>query len=152
MLRGDGQGHFSAVPPSESGLIVPGDAKALVVLDLNDDGWPDFLVSRNFNTTLAFRNTGAVGRHPLAVRLRGKPGNPTAIGAQVTLELADGAKQVAEICAGSGYTSQSSAACWFGHVAENPPRFLQVRWPDGINTQHAVPLNAEKMVLSRDER
>ncbi len=54
LLRGDGRGHFTAVPVAESNLIVPGDAKALVVLDLDHDGWPDFLVSRNNDQTLAF--------------------------------------------------------------------------------------------------
>src|SRR5208283_3379840 len=29
LLRGDGRGHFTAVPVAESGLLVPGDAKAL---------------------------------------------------------------------------------------------------------------------------
>ena len=43
LLRGDGRGHFSPVPPAESGLVVPGDAKALAVLDLGNDGWPGFL-------------------------------------------------------------------------------------------------------------
>ena len=58
LLRGDGQGHFMPVPPAESGLLVPGDAKAVVVLDLDNDGRPDFLVSRNNSPTLAFRNRG----------------------------------------------------------------------------------------------
>lgn len=59
LLRGDGQGRFTPVTPAESGLVVPGDAKALVTLDLDNDGWPDFLVSRNNDTTLAFRNKGS---------------------------------------------------------------------------------------------
>jgi len=58
LLRGDGLGHFVPVPPAESGLLVPGDAKAVVVLDLDNDGRPDFLVSRNNDTTLAYRNKG----------------------------------------------------------------------------------------------
>ncbi|HEX2855748.1 MAG TPA: VCBS repeat-containing protein, partial [Opitutaceae bacterium] len=45
LLRGDGHGRFTAVPPGESNLIVPGDAKALAMLDFNADGWPDFLVT-----------------------------------------------------------------------------------------------------------
>ena len=75
LLRGDGHGHFTAVPPRESGLMVPGDAKALAVLDLDQDGWPDFLVTRNNATPLAFRNQGVAGRHCLSVvaaRARGQ--------------------------------------------------------------------------------
>ena len=61
---------------AQSGLIVPGDAKALVVLDLNGDGWPDFLLTRNRAATLAFRNTPIPGRGFLRVVLRGAAGNP----------------------------------------------------------------------------
>ncbi len=59
LLLGNGEGQFTPVPVAESGLLVPGDAKAVVVLDIDRDGWPDFLVSRNNDTTLAYRNKGA---------------------------------------------------------------------------------------------
>ena len=114
LLRGDGHGHFSPAWPAESGLVVPGDAKALAMLDLSHDGWPSFLVSRNNNLTLAFRNHGIPGRNSLRVALRGRDGNPTGIGAQVTMEFANHSTQTSEIYAGSGYYSQSPAACYFG--------------------------------------
>jgi hypothetical protein len=131
LLLGDGKGGFTAVAPARSGLIVPGDAKALVVVDLNRDGWADFLVSRNHTTTLAWRNTGIAGRNSFRVTLAGRAGNPSAIGAQVSVELQDGTKQHQEIAAGSGYYSQSEAACFFGYVDGNVPRRVVVRWPDG---------------------
>ncbi len=134
MLRGDGQGHFAPVPPIESGLIVPGDAKALALVDLDGDGWPDFLVSRNGEATLAFRNRGVAERHSLRVVLRGQPGNPQAVGARVTAEYADATTQTAEVCAGSGYYSQSTAALFFGFTDRNPLRRLRVRWPSGATT------------------
>jgi hypothetical protein len=134
LLRGDGAGHFTTVPSAESNLIVPHDAKALVVFDMDDDGWPDFLVSRNNETTLAFRNQGVACRNSLRVMLHGPPGNPTGIGARVVLELTDGSTQTSEIYAGSGYYSQSSAACFFGYPDANPPKKLRVRWPNGATT------------------
>ena len=148
LLRGDGHGHFTPVPPAESGLIVPGDAKALVVLDLDGDGWPDFLITRNNDTTLAYRNQGVPGRHPLRVFLRGPAGNPTAVGARLTLELADGSTQTSEVQAGSGYYSQSSAAGCFGWPDANPPRRLRVRWPDGSTTTHDVTPQTATVILS----
>jgi glycine cleavage system aminomethyltransferase T len=56
--KGDGNGGFVAVPPAQSGLIVTGDTKAVVAVDFNGDGKPDFIVSRNNSRTLAFRNEG----------------------------------------------------------------------------------------------
>jgi hypothetical protein len=139
LLRGDGHGHFTPVPPAESGLIVPGDAKALIVLDLDGDGWPDFVVSRNNNTTLAFHNNGVSGHHPLRVVLRGPAGNPTGVGARITVELADGSTQTSEVYAGSGYYSQSTASCFFGFPDSNPPKHIRVRWPSGITTVYDGP-------------
>jgi hypothetical protein len=148
LLRGDGHGHFAPLPPAESGLIVPGDAKALVVLDLDQDGWPDFLVTQNNNTTLAFRNRGVAGRHSLRLQLLGPAGNPTAVGARITLELADGSTETGEVYAGSGYYSQSTAACFFGYPDSNLPRKIRVRWPTGVISEHEIPSGASNLTLS----
>ena len=148
LLRGDGRGHFTAVPVAESGLSVPGDAKALAVVDLDHDGWPDFVVTRNNDTTFVYRNRSAAGRHGLRVALRGQAENPTAVGARVTLELADGTKQTCEVYAGSGYYSQSSSACFFGWPESNPPKTIRVRWPSGKSSEHAPPPGAVAIILS----
>lgn len=138
LLRGDGHGHFTPVPPGESGLIVPGDAKALVVTDLNRDGWPDFVVTRNDNTTLAFQNRASPGRNFLWVSLHDAAGNPSAIGGRIAVELADGAVETAEVYAGSGYASQSTATVCFGFPNSNLPKKLRVRWPSGVTTEEAL--------------
>jgi hypothetical protein len=148
LLRGDGHGHFFPVPPAESGLIVPGDAKALAVLDLDHDGWPDFLVTRNNNTALAFRNNGVAGHKSLRIVLHGPTGNPIAVGARVTVELADGTSQTSEIYAGSGYYSQSTAACFVGYPESNPPRHIRVRWPSGAITEHEFSQQSATLVLT----
>ena len=149
LMRGDGKGNFTPVEPAQSGLVVPGDAKALVTLDLDADGWPDFLVSRNDTTTLAWRNGGVAGRHSFRVLLQGHPGNPTAIGAQLRLELADGTLQLAEAQAGGGYYSQSAPGAFFGWPDGNPPRRLVIRWPDGsTSTENFVAPPASTITLS----
>ena len=148
LLRGDGHGHFTPVPVAESGLLVPGDAKALAVLDLDQDGWPDFVVTRNNTTTLAFRNNGVAGRHSLRIRLQGPAGNLTSVGARVTVEMADGSIQTSEVNAGSGYYSQSTAACFFGYTDSNLPKSARVRWPAGGTSEFAVPSNVANLTFS----
>ena len=149
LLRGDGHGHFIAVPPAESNLIVPGDAKALAVIDSNNDGWPGFVVTQNNDTTLAFRNNGVPGRHPLRIQLRGTGGNPTAVGARITVELSDGTALTSEVYAGSGDYSQSTAACFFGYPDGNPPRKIHVRWPSGVSTDHDFPAKSSSLTLAQ---
>jgi enediyne biosynthesis protein E4 len=114
---------------------VPGDAKALVVLDFNHDGWPDFLISRNNGSTLAFRNQPILGFNFLRVQLRGTAGNPKGIGAHIALTLSDGSIQTSEVYAGSGYYSQSTTNCFFGFPDHNPPKKIRVRWPSGEFTE-----------------
>jgi len=149
LLRGDGHGHFNAVPPAESGLVVPGDAKALALIGIGEGGWADFLVTRNDSTTLAFRNAGVAGHHALRVRLRGPAGNPTAVGARIAVELADGTTQVSEVYAGSGYYSQSTPACFFGYPDGNPPIKIRVRWPLGPSSEHDWPAGSTTITLTQ---
>jgi hypothetical protein len=151
LLRGDGKGHFSAVAPAASGLVVPRDAKGLAVLDLDQDGWPDFVVTRNDDTTLAFRNGGVAGHKPLRILLHGAAGNPTGVGARISVEQADGTTQTCEVYAGSGYYSQSSPACFFGYPDANPPRKIRVRWPSGATSEHDFPAGLSTVELSNPE-
>ncbi|HUJ43976.1 MAG TPA: FG-GAP-like repeat-containing protein [Opitutaceae bacterium] len=148
LLRGDGHGHFLPVPPAESNLVVTGDAKALAVLDLDEDGWPDFLITRNNSTMLAYRNQGVPGRRFLRISLRGPAGNPTAVGARITVELTGGSTQTSEVYAGSGYYSQSTAACFFGYPDSSPPRHIRVRWPSGIATEYDGPPRSATLTLA----
>ena len=148
LLRGDGHGHFAAAPPAESGLIVPGDAKTVGTLDFDHDGWPDFVVTRNNNTTLAFHNNGVAGRRALCVRLGGGAGNPTAVGACITAEFEDGSTETGEVSAGAGYYTQSSAAFFFGDSSGNSIRRIRVRWPSGASTTQDVPAKSTVLLIS----
>ena len=116
LLRGDGRGGFTPAAAAESGFVVPGDARALAVTDLDQDGWPDALVTRNNDRALLFLNHPLPGRHGFGIALQGPPGNPTAIGARLTLTLADGTTQTAEVGAGTGYFAQSSSTVFFGYT------------------------------------
>jgi hypothetical protein len=146
LLRGDGQGNFAAVTPAESGLLVPGDARAVVATDFDGDGWADFLVTRNNDTTLAFRNHGVVGRKSLQVSLSGAAGNPAGVGARITIEFGDGSTQLAEIGSNTGANSQSGNSFFVGYRDANPPRSLRVRWPSGAVTVHAIASGASRVV------
>jgi hypothetical protein len=136
LLRGDGRGGLTCVAPQESGLVVSGEARALAIKDFDRDGWPDFLVSRQDATVLAFVNIPIRGRNGFSVRLEEEGSNRAAIGAKITVVHTSGAQQVAEVHAGGGYLSQSSLACFFGFKDGNPPREMRVRWPDGTSSVH----------------
>ncbi len=54
LLLGNGDGSFRAVPPRESGIVIPEDAVAVAAVDLNDDGQTDLAVSTNNGAVRAF--------------------------------------------------------------------------------------------------
>jgi hypothetical protein len=137
LLKGDGKGSFTPVWPDASGLVVPGDAKSLTVADLNDDHRPDFVVGVNNGEVLAFENQSNKGS-ALVLRLSGAPGNPTAIGARVTVHMSNGMKQTADVAAGGGYLSQNGRELFFG-LGESQAKQIAVRWPDGTTTVGAAP-------------
>ena len=147
-LRGDGHGHFTPVPPADCGLVVPGDSRALALIDFDGDGWPDFLLTRSKSPSLAWQNRGISGHHTLQVQLQGRPGNRTAIGARVTVALADGTTQTSEVAAGSGVLSQGTTTLFFGYPSSNPPRAIHVRWPDGTKYQQNLTANPGRLNLA----
>ena len=133
LLRGDGRGHFTPVPPAESGLVVPGRRQGAG--------------RRSISTATAGRTSSSPGTttprwpsattacpaaDPLRIALRGPAGNPTAVGrARSRVELADGSTQTSEVYAGSGYYSQSTAGVLLrlppdANPAEADPRALAV--------------------------
>ncbi|HCV27773.1 MAG TPA: RNA-binding protein [Dehalococcoidia bacterium] len=128
MMSGRGTGEFDPVWPEQSGLVVSGDGKGFA--QLADGG---FLISQNDGATLKFdpRDQGCV------LRLVGKPGNPSAVGARVSCSFRGDHVGAFEVYAGSGYLSASSAS--IPVPLELPGTIdVSVRWPDGSESQHQI--------------
>jgi hypothetical protein len=139
------EGGWSHLDATTSGILVPGDAKSLVRINLDADGLPDLIFGVNQGAGKAWRNSSTLGKNLTQVRLKGKKGNPTAIGAKITAHFADGSSQVAEIFGGDGYLSQSSATQTFSNVSALEK--LHVRWPDGTTTSAAAPKKNSRGVV-----
>jgi hypothetical protein len=146
LMKGDGKGSFTPTWPDASGLVVPGDAKSLTVTDLNGDERPDFVVGVNNGEVLAFENR-STGGSPLMVRLSDAPGNPTAVGARVTVETTSSERHSAEVTAGGGYLSQNGGELYFG-LGQSHAKQIEVRWPDGTTSVHAAP-NDGRVVIDK---
>jgi hypothetical protein len=84
----------------------------------------------------------------LRVRLKGRPGNPNGIGAQLRLNFAHNQGPIRELHAGSGYWSQDS----FVQVlaTPEPPAAVWVRWPGGRTATHPIPAGAREVELNWD--
>ena len=129
---------------------MPGAANALTLADLNADGRPELTIAVNSGPLQVYSEPVVGTNRMLEVRLVGKPGNPTAAGARVSVKGAAGkGTQTAELAAGSGYLSQSEAALWFGlgSVAETAPVEVTVRWPDGSTATTTTTAAARRVVV-----
>lgn len=78
---------------------------------------------------------------PLVITLEGKPGNHSAIGARVSVEVEGLPMQTAEVAAGSGYLTQSTPDLFFGWgvgAKADATAAVTVRWPDGAVSENRV--------------
>ena len=149
LLKGHGNGDFSPIWPRRSGLVVPGDAKSLTWSDLNGDGWPDLVIAVNDGPVRAFLHAGRDEVRPLTVRLEGDRGNPTAVGARVTLVFDGRTMRTAEVYAGGGYLSQSPPHLVFGLSKDRHPQRIDVVWPDGTTSQSSVERDRRQIVIKK---
>jgi hypothetical protein len=128
LLRGDGQGHFEAIPGQVSGLKVYGEQRGAAFSDFNGDGKVDLAVSQNGAATKLYENQ--TSERGLVVQLEGPATNRDGIGASIRLVYADGSKGPRrEVQAGSGYWSQKSTTQVMGF--SQPPAEIEVTWFDG---------------------
>jgi hypothetical protein len=124
-LRGKGDGTFSAVDGSVSGIKIPGEQRAAVPSDFSHDGRPDLIVTQNDNTTKLYLNQSIA--KGLRVVLRGPADNPDGIGAQLMLKYGDGhlgPVRMTGVGAGQSTSTQLFAA-------SGTPTQLMIRWSGG---------------------
>ncbi len=135
LLLGRGDGSFVAQPSRRSGVIIPHEVRSTVVLDLDQNGWPDLLMGRVDNRVVTYRNRGNAAGHSFAVKLQA--GSAEKAGARVVVTYDNGQKQASELYLGGGYLSQSSGDLFFGYGSGTLPERIEVHWSDG-STQEAA--------------
>lgn len=129
------------MPPGQSGFLAPMDARGLVRMDLNGDGFADLALVAHGQPMAAYVSTlrqPAGKAIPRRVRLKGKRGNPTAIGARVELWHRDRLMEVQELSASSGAHGQSSPTVFLPSQTAQGTMELRVRWPDGSRSTNAM--------------
>lgn len=137
ILRGMGNGEFTPLRVDQSGFLLPGDAKALALTDVNGDARPDLVATVNSSTPKLFVNQINSGR-PLVVRLKGSKGNPQGVGSLVSVKLKSGKTLVGEVHAGASYLTGSSTDLFFSIPAGDEVVSLATRSPLGKVIEKAL--------------
>ena len=141
LLKGNGDGTFSAMPPRQSGLYIDGDAKSLTTVDLNGDGQIDVVSGVNDDFLAAFEQSPCTEKN-LSIQLQGKNGNTLAAGARIIVKFDNGTTRSVELASGSGYLSQSTSLVNIAMPGDIKVDDIEVRWPDGTSKKSkAVDIN-----------
>ncbi len=144
-LAGDPAG-FRVVAPSASGFVAAGDQKGLALSDLDGDGRPEAVLATNNGPLRTF---GLRGNDSwLSVQLHGGKGNPTGVGARVTVHRANGTRELRVILAGSGYLSQSSAQIGFSR-RRSAIVAVVVTWPDDTESRVESGLDQSRVSIAK---
>jgi hypothetical protein len=148
-LHGKGDGTFEPIAPAASGIIVPGNARALAIVDPLQDGRLSLFFTRHGGPSGLLLNQGA-DRRWLTVALVGPPSNPHAIGAIVRLEYEKGRSDWHEIGLGGGWLSDSGPDI-HAVMAVDSARLVEavVRWPDGTVSHHAAPASPGRWLIRK---
>lgn len=150
LLKGTGDGTFTVLSPAESGILLPGNGRALAVLDANDDARPDLLLTQHGGATELLVNAATATRW-LQLRLVGPRGNPDAIGAKVNLVFADGTSSYCEIGYDGGWLAQSRPDLFVAVAGEPRLAEVEVTWPDGRPSRHVdVPAQGLWLIRASD--
>ncbi|HEY5909776.1 MAG TPA: CRTAC1 family protein [Verrucomicrobiae bacterium] len=146
VLKGDGQGNFSAMSGQASGIKVYGEQRGCALADYDGDGRVDAVVTQNSDQTRLFHN--ATGKPGLRVRLAGPAGNPDGIGAVLRLGYGERLGPAREVQAGSGFWSQNSSTEVL--ALSGAPTAIQVRWPEGKTTRSSLTQPAREVQVAPD--
>lgn len=127
-----GDGRFANVSAATS-ADYPDDARALALLDWDNDGALDLLVKNRTAPRLRLlRNQVGAESHWIRFQLQGTgKSNRDAIGARVRMSRAGDSPWLSAVRAGDGYLSQNSRLVHFGLGTGAGACQVEVRWPDG---------------------
>lgn len=124
--------RFEDVSPSLGpDFLRLGYQRAAAFLDLNDDGFPDIVVSSLNEKPRILVNSGGNGNHWLLAALTGTRSNRDAIGARLKLTLGSGRVLYGHVSTSVGFMSSSDKRVHFGLGGERVIREVEIRWPSG---------------------
>jgi hypothetical protein len=130
VFRNLGGGKFEEATASlGTGFARPKVARGAAYGDINNDGFPDILMTTNAGPAYLFENEGGTN-HSLRIKLEGTKSNRDGIGAVVRVKSGKDS-QWRMMRSGSSYLSQSELVLTFGLGGAGKADAIEVQWPSG---------------------
>lgn len=140
-----------------AGMLRAGMWRGAAVGDIDGDGVPDIVAAQLNGGPVLLHNATAVAGGHLRLRPRPADGAADACGAFVRVQFDDGDRpdQVEEVyCGGEGLASSHERVIRVGALTAEGSGIssVEVRWPDGEQTSHAVDGGAPGTVVELQQR
>ncbi|SDX61985.1 Repeat domain-containing protein [Amycolatopsis xylanica] len=117
------------------GLAVPVPTRGIATGDTDDDGLLDFAVSRQFEQPVFYHNNGKSQGSYIGLNLTNENGSP-AVGAEVTVTLADGRKYIDRVDGSSGHSGRRTNQVHIGLGDVSGPQQVHLQWRDRAGALH----------------
>ncbi len=120
---------------SEAGEIFDREwaSRGVAVGDLDNDGYPDLVVTNLDGAPYIARSLPSQTNHWLGVQLRGCASNRDGLGAQLALERSTGPTQYRTVTRSGSYLSARDSRMLFGLGDDVQATRLHVSWPSGAS-------------------
>jgi len=130
LFRNLGGGKFTEVT-SQMGkaFAAPKVARSAAYGDIDNDGFPDILLTTNAGPSYLYHNEGGTNQS-LRIKLVGTKSNRDGIGTVVRV-IAGNDKQWKMLRSGSSYLSQSELVLTFGLGSHTKADAIEIQWPSG---------------------
>ena len=112
-------------------FLFAGFQRGSAFADMNNDGFPDIVVTSLNERPRILINSADNGNHWLVLDLRGHVSNRDAIGARVKVTTPSGRTLYDHVSASVGFLSSSDRRLHFGLGSERSAQSVEIRWPRG---------------------
>jgi hypothetical protein len=154
LFRNQGHGKFTEVTEQMGkSFAAPKVARSAAYGDIDNDGFPDILLTTNSGPAYLFHNEGGTNRS-LRIKLAGTKSNRDGIGAVVRL-IAGNDTQWKMLRSGSSYLAQSELVLTFGLAEHAKADAIEIQWPSGhvdklsnVTAGQTVTVQEEKGIIA----
>ena len=150
LLINRGNGTFRDASSEAGDLNKPGAHRGAAVVDLDNDGRLDLVVTALGGRAKVLRNVSTSAGQWLMLRLVGRTSNRDGLGTIVRATLDDGRVLVNHATTSAGFASSSDPRVHFGVPPNRRVTFLTLRWPSG--TQQTIQHPALNRILTIEEQ